>query len=223
MQQLVQNLQRAYQMRIEKLEWMSIATKEKALEKLSTFRAKIGYPDRWRDYSKLEIRDDSLWDNMVRVAEFQDRFWLEKIGGPNDPTLWYMNAHEVNAYYDPSTNEICFPAGILQYPFFDMNADDAFNYGAIGSTIGHMGLMTPDANLTAMATCAIGGRRTMARALTHGQTSCANSLTIFWWRQTRMQTANSHWAKIWPITAALQSRSPRTRILPHPPQPMNTA
>ncbi len=137
MQQLVQNLQRAYKMRIEKLEWMSIATKEKALEKLSTFRAKIGYPDRWRDYSKLEIRDDSLWDNMVRVAEFQDRFWLEKIGGPNDPTLWYMNAHEVNAYYDPSTNEICFPAGILQYPFFDMNADDAFNYGAIGSTIGH--------------------------------------------------------------------------------------
>ncbi|MDE6477981.1 MAG: M13 family metallopeptidase, partial [Alphaproteobacteria bacterium] len=86
---------------------------------------------------KLDIQGDSLWDNMVRVAEFQDRFWLDKIGGPNDPTLWYMNAHEVNAYYDPSTNEICFPAGILQPPFFDMAADDAFNYGAIGSVIGH--------------------------------------------------------------------------------------
>ncbi len=137
MQTLVKNLQRAYAMRIEKLDWMSDETKGKALEKLSTFRAKIGYPDKWRDYSKLEIKNDSLWENMVRVAQFEDAFWLEKIGQEKDPTLWYMNAHEVNAYYDPSTNEICFPAGILQYPFFDMNADDAFNYGAIGAVIGH--------------------------------------------------------------------------------------
>ena len=74
---------------------------------------------------------------MMRVAEFEDAFWIEKIGREKDPTIWYMNAHEVNAYYDPSTNEICFPAGILQYPFFDMGADDAFNYGAIGAVIGH--------------------------------------------------------------------------------------
>lgn len=137
MQQLVKNLQRAYAMRIENLDWMSDNTKQKALEKLSTFKAKIGYPDKWRDYSKLEIKNDSLWENMMRVAQFEDAFWIEKISKEKDPTIWYMNAHEVNAYYDPSTNEICFPAGILQYPFFDMNADDAFNYGAIGAVIGH--------------------------------------------------------------------------------------
>ena len=137
MQTLVKNLQQAYATRIENLKWMSDETKQKALEKLSTFRAKIGYPDKWRDYSKLEIKNDSLWENMIRVAQFEDAFWIKKIGQKNDPTIWYMNAHEVNAYYDPSTNEICFPAGILQYPFFDMAADDAFNYGAIGAVIGH--------------------------------------------------------------------------------------
>ena len=137
MQRLVKNLQRAYAMRMENLGWMSDETKQKALEKLSTFRAKIGYPDTWRDYSKLEIKNDSLWENMIRVAQFEDAYWIEKIGQKKDPNIWYMNAHEVNAYYDPSTNEICFPAGILQYPFFDMAADDAFNYGAIGAVIGH--------------------------------------------------------------------------------------
>lgn len=137
MQTLVKNLQRAYAMRMENLGWMSDETKQKALEKLSTFRAKIGYPDTWRDYSKLEIKNDSLWENMIRVAQFEDAYWIEKIGRKKDPNIWYMNAHEVNAYYDPSTNEICFPAGILQYPFFDMAADDAFNYGAIGAVIGH--------------------------------------------------------------------------------------
>ena len=137
MQTLVKNLQRAYAMRIEKLDWMSDETRQKALEKLATFRAKIGYPDKWRDYSELEIKNDSLWNNMMRVAQFEDAFWMNKIGQKKDPTIWYMNAHEVNAYYDPSTNEICFPAGILQYPFFDMGADDAFNYGAIGAVIGH--------------------------------------------------------------------------------------
>lgn len=137
MQTLVKNLQRAYAMRMENLEWMSDETKQKALEKLSTFRAKIGYPDKWRDYSELEIKNDSLWENMIRVSRFEDAFWIEKIGQEKDPTIWYMNAHEVNAYYDPSTNEICFPAGILQYPFFDVAADDAFNYGAIGAVIGH--------------------------------------------------------------------------------------
>ena len=138
MQNLVKNLQRALGMRIENLEWMSDETKSRALEKLNTFHAKIGYPDKWRDYSELHIdANASLWENMVRVSEFEDAFWIKKIGQKKDPTIWYMNAHEVNAYYDPTTNEICFPAGILQYPFFDMAADDAFNYGAIGSVIGH--------------------------------------------------------------------------------------
>ncbi len=137
MENLVKNLQRAYEIRIKDLNWMSDETKKQALEKLHTFRAKIGYPDKWRDYSKLEIKNDSLFANMMRVDAFEDAFWLAKVGKEKDPTIWYMNAHEVNAYYDPSTNEICFPAGILQYPFFDMDADDAFNYGAIGSIIGH--------------------------------------------------------------------------------------
>lgn len=138
MQELVKNLQRALGMRIENLEWMSDETKRQALQKLDTFHAKIGYPDKWRDYSKLHIDPNaSLWENMLIVSKFEDDFWLNKIGREKDSTLWYMNAHEINAYYDPSTNEICFPAGILQYPFFDMNADDAFNYGAIGSIIGH--------------------------------------------------------------------------------------
>lgn len=117
---------------------MSDETKHHALEKLHSFKAKIGYPDKWRDYSKLVIDEkDSLFDNMVRVSIFEDNFWLEKIGKEKDPSIWYMNAHEINAYYDPSTNEICFPAGILQPPFFDMDADDAFNYGGIGCVIGH--------------------------------------------------------------------------------------
>ncbi|MDR2413125.1 MAG: M13 family metallopeptidase [Rickettsiales bacterium] len=137
MQNLVENLRRAYGSRIESLEWMSAETKAKALEKLAAFKAKIGYPDKWRDYSALEIKDDSLVENIRSAVEFEDKFWLDKIGQKVDPTIWYMNAHEVNAYYDPSTNEICFPAGILQPPFFDMAADDAFNYGAIGSVIGH--------------------------------------------------------------------------------------
>lgn len=138
MQELVKNLQRALGARIENLEWMSDETKRQALQKLDTFHAKIGYPDKWRDYSELHIAPNaSLWENMLIVSKFEDDFWLNKIGREKDPTLWYMNAHEINAYYDPSTNEICFPAGILQYPFFDMNADDAFNYGAIGSIIGH--------------------------------------------------------------------------------------
>jgi len=137
MQDLVKNLQRAYEIRIQNLNWMTETTKKRALDKLHTFKAKIGYPDKWRDYSELEIKDDSLFANMVRVAVFEDAFWLNKVGKKIDSTIWYMNAHEVNAYYDPMSNEVCFPAGILQYPFFDMDSDDAFNYGAIGSVIGH--------------------------------------------------------------------------------------
>lgn len=138
MEKLVENLRRAYALRIENLDWMSDTTKEKALEKLSAFKAKIGYPNKWRDYSKLEINAaDSLLDNMLHVSLYEDKFWMDKIGTRIEPDTWLMNAHDVNAYYYGSANEICFPAGILQYPFFDMTADDAFNYGAIGAVIGH--------------------------------------------------------------------------------------
>jgi len=135
---LVENLRKAYADRISGLDWMSGETKARALDKLAAFRVKIGYPDKWRDYSKLEVLGDSLYADLRRAELFEDDFMLDKLRGRKvDRSLWYMNAQTVNAYYDPSQNEICFPAGILQPPFFDMSADDAFNYGAIGSVIGH--------------------------------------------------------------------------------------
>ena len=135
---LVRNLQKALGQRIENLEWMSRETKDKALEKLNAMTIKIGYPDTWRDYSKLEIDDkDTYYANLQRAAKFEQEYSLSYLGKPVDRTKWYMTPQTVNAYYNPSSNEICFPAGILQYPFFDMSADDAFNYGAIGVVIGH--------------------------------------------------------------------------------------
>ncbi len=134
---LVKNLQVALGERIRELEWMSNETKERAMEKLATFHVKIGYPDKWRDYTKLEIKNDSYWENMKRSSRFEYDYMLSKAGKPVDNTEWFMTPQTVNAYYNPTTNEICFPAGILQPPFFDMNADDAFNYGAIGVVIGH--------------------------------------------------------------------------------------
>ena len=134
---LVKNLQDALSERINSLEWMSDETKAKAQEKLSTFRVKIGYPDEWRDYSGLEIKDDSYYANIVRSSRFEMAYNLSKIDKPLDPTEWGMTPQTVNAYYNPTTNEICFPAGILQPPFFDAAADDAVNYGAIGVVIGH--------------------------------------------------------------------------------------
>ena len=138
MLELVKNLQNALGERIQALEWMSDETKEKAMEKLNTFTVKIGYPDKWRDYTALDI-DPSLsyYANVQRAAKFEQDYSLSFLGKPVDKDKWYMTPQTVNAYYNPATNEICFPAGILQYPFFDMNADDAFNYGAIGVVIGH--------------------------------------------------------------------------------------
>lgn len=138
MLQLVKNLQASLGERIAALDWMSDETKAKAQEKLSTFTIKIGYPDKWRDYTALDI-DASLsyYENIQRAAKFQQNYSLSFLNQPVDKTRWYMTPQTVNAYYNPATNEICFPAGILQYPFFDMNADDAFNYGAIGVVIGH--------------------------------------------------------------------------------------
>ena len=134
---LVGKLQEALGDRIRGLDWMSGETKEKALEKLSAITVKVGYPDKWKDYSALEIKDDSYWENIVRSNVFDYDEMIAKAGKPVDRSKWYMTPQTVNAYYSPSTNEICFPAGILQYPFFDMSADDAFNYGAIGVVIGH--------------------------------------------------------------------------------------
>lgn len=134
---LIDNLKKSLGERISALEWMSDSTKEKALEKLSTFYVKVGYPDKWRDYSALEIKNDSYFANIVRASVFEYDYLISKAGKPVDRTEWHMTPQTVNAYYNPTTNEICFPAGILQYPFFDMDADDAFNYGAIGVVIGH--------------------------------------------------------------------------------------
>lgn len=137
MQHLVKNLQTALGERISNLEWMGDSTKQKALEKLNAFTVKVGYPDKWKDYTTLEIKNDSYWENMVRASRWQLADEMGRIGKPVDKSEWLMTPQTVNAYYNPTTNEICFPAGILQPPFFDMNADDAFNYGAIGVVIGH--------------------------------------------------------------------------------------
>ena len=135
---LVKHLQDALAERIQEQDWMSEETKKVALDKLSAFYVKIGYPDKWRDYSGLTITDDSFWANLVRSNEFDLKYMVEtKLNKPVDREEWFMTPQTVNAYYNPTTNEICFPAGILQPPFFNMEADDACNFGAIGVVIGH--------------------------------------------------------------------------------------
>lgn len=137
--EMFHNLKSALGRRIDAQEWLSDKSKRLAHEKLNAFRFKIGYPDKWRDYSKMVVDpSESLLENAASISRF---FWNDmverKFRKPVDRTEWYMNPQEINAYYDISVNEICFPAGILQYPFFDMEADDAFNYGAIGTIMGH--------------------------------------------------------------------------------------
>ena len=137
MEHLVANLIEAYRVSINDLEWMSPQTKVKALEKLGKFRPKIGYPDKWRDYSALETTPDDLYGNVGRVIKFQRDHELSKIGKPVDREEWHMAPQTVNAYYNPVMNEIVFPAAILQPPFFGLDHDDAVNYGGIGAVIGH--------------------------------------------------------------------------------------
>ena len=138
MQQLVANLIQAYREDIAALTWMGPETKAKAFIKLDKFIPKIGYPDKWRDYSKLEIRSDDLIGNLAKIARFAAEYEYAKIGKPVDKSEWYMTPQTVNAYYNPGMNEIVFPAAILQPPFFDVLADDdAANYGGIGAVIGH--------------------------------------------------------------------------------------
>jgi putative endopeptidase len=137
MQKLVDNLREALKVRIENLAWMSPATKVKALEKWSGFTSKVGYPEKWRDWSGLATSRDSYFENMIKAGEFNYRYDLSKVGKPTDKAEWGMTPQTVNASYNPLNNDITFPAAILQPPFFDPKADDAINYGSIGAVIGH--------------------------------------------------------------------------------------
>ncbi len=137
MQQLVANLLEAYEQSIDSLDWMSPATRAEAKKKLALFGVKIGYPDQWRDYSKLEIRAGDLAGNVTRSAAFEHQRMVDRLGKPVDRNEWSMTPPTVNARYSPQLNDILFPAAILQPPFFDPQADDAVNYGAIGAVIGH--------------------------------------------------------------------------------------
>lgn len=137
MSELVANLIEAYRVSINELSWMGEETKKKALEKLSKFTPKIGYPDKWRDYSKLEIKRGDLIGNLARISKFRSDYEYNKVGKQVDKSEWLMTPQTVNAYYHPLLNEIVFPAAILQPPFFDLGADDAVNYGGIGAVIGH--------------------------------------------------------------------------------------
>lgn len=137
MDELVANLLRAYRVSIEALDWMTEETKQRAYDKLDTFRPKIGYPEKFRDYSNLRVSPDDLMGNVAASAAFETDRELAKIGSPVDRDEWFMLPQTVNAYYNPGTNEICFPAGILQKPFFSPDAHPAENYGGIGAVIGH--------------------------------------------------------------------------------------
>ena len=137
MEELVANLMAAYREAIDELEWMSPATKAQAQAKLASFTVKIAYPDEWEDYSALEIRPDDLFGNLRRTAAFEYADRIGRLGKPVDRTEWGMTPQTVNAYYNSVNNEIVFPAAILQPPFYNPNADDAVNYGAIGAVIGH--------------------------------------------------------------------------------------
>ena len=137
MQELVSNLVKAYEIRIKNLDWMSDVTKQKALDKLHAFTPKIGYPDKWKSYDGLEIGSKSFFQNLKSASSWAYQDMVSQLGKPVDKTRWGMTTPTVNAYYNPVNNEIVFPAGILQFPFFDPNADDAVNYGGIGAVIGH--------------------------------------------------------------------------------------
>ena len=158
-QELVQNVTAAYRKRIESLDWMSAPTRQEALKKLDTYRIKVGYPDHARDYSKLVIRDDDLLGDAERTGAFDWQFYVDRMKGPVDKTEWVMTP-QTNDAYNGSLRDIVFPAGILQPPIFDPNADPAVNYGAAGAVIGHElthASTTRDGSSTPPARCAIGG------------------------------------------------------------------
>lgn len=135
--EMIDNLQYAYEQHINRLEWMSEQTKQEALKKLAAFRRKIGYPNQWKDYSGLLITKDNYWQNVKNSTQFETERMFKRLGQPVDKDEWFMSPPTVNAYYNPPMNEIVFPAGILQPPFFNPQADDAVNYGGMGAVIGH--------------------------------------------------------------------------------------
>jgi putative endopeptidase len=137
MRVLVDNLKKAFEARINRLDWMSDSTKVKAVEKLHAFTEKIGYPDKWRDYSTVTIKRDAYFENQLSAEKNDYQHDLAKLGQPVDRSEWHTTPPTVTAYNNPPLNEIVFPAGILQPPYFDVNADDALNYGGIGMVIGH--------------------------------------------------------------------------------------
>ncbi|MDB5261387.1 MAG: peptidase, partial [Adhaeribacter sp.] len=137
MEELISNLIKAYEIRIKNLDWMSPVTKEKALAKLHTFTPKIAYPNKWKNYEGLQINRNTYFQNVRNANVWAYNDMVSQLGKPGDRSKWSMTAPTVNAYYNPVMNEIVFPAGILQFPFFDPNADDAVNYGGIGAVIGH--------------------------------------------------------------------------------------
>jgi putative endopeptidase len=137
MMELVNNLGVAFEARIKNLDWMSDSTKTKAIDKLHTFIKKIGFPEKWKDYSKVKIDKGTFFENLEATSKNEYLYQVGKVGQQVDRTEWQMAASEINAYYNPTFNEIVFPAGILQFPFFDPEADDAINYGGIGMVIGH--------------------------------------------------------------------------------------
>jgi putative endopeptidase len=137
MNELIANLKAVFRDRLQKLDWMTDATRVKALAKFDRFTQKIGYPDKFRDYSSVKIVRDDYWGNIQRANQFESRRQFARVGKPVDRSEWEMTPQTVNAYFNPSQNEIVFPAGILQPPFFEAQMDDAVNYGAIGVVIGH--------------------------------------------------------------------------------------
>ncbi len=180
MDELVANLLAAYRVSIEKLDWMTEETKQRAYEKLETFRPKIGYPEKFRDYSRLQVSRDDLLGNVAAASAFETDRQLAKIGAPVDRDEWFMLPQTVNAYYNPGTNEICFPAGILQKPFFSPDAEEAENYGGIGAVIGHEighGFDDQARSTTAPATSTTGGRRPTRRPSSSSRRRSSSSTT----------------------------------------------
>lgn len=217
MKQLVDNLRIALGERISSLTWMSPKTKVNALVKLNSFTVKIGYPDKWRDYSAVAVNPElSYWENVLALKKFDAQFSYSQLGQPVDKDRWQMTPQTVNAYYDPSTNEICFPAGILQRPYFDSDADDACNYGAIGVVIGHEmthGFDDQGRNFDQMVIWLTGGLKKMQKSSKSWLTNLAHNTA-----QKSLPTmftlmAHSPWVKILLTTVdcvwlTLHSRKP---------------
>lgn len=217
MKQLVDNLRIALGERISSLTWMSPKTKVNALVKLNSFTVKIGYPDKWRDYSAVAVNPElSYWENVLALKKFDAQFSYSQLGQPVDKDRWQMTPQTVNAYYDPSTNEICFPAGILQRPYFDSDADDACNYGAIGVVIGHEmthGFDDQGRNFDQMVIWLTGGLKKMQKSSKSWLTNLAHNIAQKSLPTMFMLMAHSPWVKILLTTVdcvwlTLHSRKP---------------